>query len=179
MRDGVTFSDGDKMDANDVYFTLQSRLEFGTASTIGNPFKVELVDDMTVKVYWDSFSLNCETWILPQYIFSKDTFEAHGGKDNGGIDWMCNNMLGTGPYIMKQYIRTLETYAEYQIEIISFAHIQKIFPPVTLPPVPRSLFALAEIGKTSYNKHTKPNHTGKGADHHGLSGRIPALAGNV
>lgn len=111
VREGVTFSNGDPMDATDVYFTLQSRLDYGTKSTIGNPVKVEMVDQWTVKVYWDSFSLNFEMWILPQYIFSKETF------DEKGLDWMCNNMMGTGPYIMKEYIPdvslTLEKRDDY------------------------------------------------------------------
>ena len=98
VRDGVTFSNGDPMDAGDVYFTLQSRLDFGTQSVIGNPSKVEQVDEKTVKVYWDMFSLNYETWILPQYVFSKETYEEKG------VDWMCNNMVGTGPYVMKEFI---------------------------------------------------------------------------
>lgn len=98
VRDGITFSNGDPLDAEDVYFTLQSRLDYGTQSTIGNPSRVEKVDDMTVTVYWDFFSLNYETWILPQYIFSKETF------DEKGLDWMCNNMMGTGPYVMTEFI---------------------------------------------------------------------------
>ena len=97
VREGVTFSNGDAMDAGDVYFTLQSRLDFGTQSVIGNPSKIEQVDEKTVKVYWDFFSLNFETWILPQYIFSKETF------DEKGVDWLCNNMVGTGPYVMKNF----------------------------------------------------------------------------
>ena len=97
VREGVTFSNGDPMDAGDVYFTLQSRLDFGTQSVIGNPTKIEQVDEKTVKVYWDMFSLNYESWILPQYVFSKETFDEHG------VDWMCNNMVGTGPYMVKEF----------------------------------------------------------------------------
>ena len=98
VRDGVKFSNGDPLTADDVYFTIQSRLDYGTQSTIGNPSRVEKVDDMTVKVYWDFFSLNYEMWILPQYIFSKETF------DEKGLDWICNNMVGTGAYEMSSFV---------------------------------------------------------------------------
>ena len=103
IRQGVTFSDGTTMDADDVYFSLNSRLVYGTQSNIGNPREVEKVDDYTVKVYWDSFSLNYELWVLPQYVYSVDAYEEHGGED-GGVDWLCNNMLGTGPYVMAEFI---------------------------------------------------------------------------
>lgn len=97
VRKGISFSNGDPMTAQDVYFTLQSRIEFGTQSVIGNPRRIELVDDYTVKVYWQDYSMNYELWILTQYIFSKEVYDAKG------LDWMLNNMVGTGPYVMSEY----------------------------------------------------------------------------
>lgn len=41
--------------------------------------------------------MNYELWVLTQYIFSKETFDAKG------LDWMLNNMVGTGPYVMEEY----------------------------------------------------------------------------
>ncbi len=98
IRHGVTFSNGDTLDADDVVFSLTCRKEYGTYGLIGSPSVVEKVDDYTVKIVWDEFSLNFETWILPQYIYSKETFEEKG------LDWMLNNMVGTGPYVMDEYI---------------------------------------------------------------------------
>ncbi len=102
VRKGVTFSNGDVMDATDVAWTFQARLDYGTQSTIGTPEKVEKVDDYTVKVYYPEFSLNWELWLLTQYIFSYETFVEHGG-ENGGVDWYMNNMMGTGPYVLQEY----------------------------------------------------------------------------
>lgn len=98
LKEGITFHNGDPFDAEDVAFTLNARTEYGTASTIGSPVSVEVVDPYTVKVTWDYFSLNYETWILSEYIFSKETFEEKG------LDWMLNNMVGTGPYMMSDYV---------------------------------------------------------------------------
>lgn len=98
LKEGIFFSNGDPLDADDVVFTLTCRQDYGTYGLIGNPSTVEAVDQYTVRVVWDEFSLNFETWILTQYIYSKETFEEKG------LDWMLNNMVGTGPYVQSEYI---------------------------------------------------------------------------
>lgn len=102
IREGVTFHNGDTLDAQDVVFSYASRNEYGTQTSIGSPSAIEAIDDYTVRFTWDDFSLNYENWILPQYIYSKDTF------DEKGLDWMLNNMVGTGPYKMKSFIPDAE-----------------------------------------------------------------------
>lgn len=94
----ATFSDGTPLTAEDVVFSLGSRADYGTDSTIGSPTSVEAVDDYTVTVTWPSFSLNYEQWVLPQFVFSKAAFNANG------LDWMLNNMLGSGPYVLQDFI---------------------------------------------------------------------------
>lgn len=98
LHDNIKFSNGDPLTADDVIFTLTCRQEYGTYGLIGSPASVEKVDDLTVKITWDEFSLNYELWILPQYIYSKETFEEKG------LDWMLTNMIGTGPYVLDEYI---------------------------------------------------------------------------
>lgn len=98
LRKDVKFSGGEAMTADDVVFSHASRMEYGTASTIGNPTSVEKTDDYTVVFTWPSFSLNYELWVLGQYIYSKTKFEEKG------LDWMLNNMYGTGPYVMDRFI---------------------------------------------------------------------------
>lgn len=98
LREGVTFHNGDTLDADDLAFTFQSRLDYGTASAIGNPSSIEKVDDRTVRIVWDAFSLDYELWILKEYVYSKSAVE-----DNG-LDWILNNMVGTGPYVMEEFI---------------------------------------------------------------------------
>ena len=98
LREGITFHNGDTLDADDVVFTLQSRLDYGTGSAIGNPVSVEKVDAMTVKVTWASFSLDYERWVLKEYVYSKTAVEENG------LDWILNNMVGTGPYVMEEFI---------------------------------------------------------------------------
>ena len=98
LLEGVYFSNGDPLTADDVVFTLTIREQYGTYGVIGSPSTVEALDDYTVRVVWDEFSLNFETWVLTQYIYSKETFEEKG------LDWILNNMVGTGPYVQDEYI---------------------------------------------------------------------------
>lgn len=98
LRKGVTFSNGSPFTADDVVFTLTCRQEYGTYGLIGNPTSVEKLDDYTVRVTWDGFSLNFASWILPQYIYSHEVFEQKG------LDWMLTNMVGTGPYVQNEYV---------------------------------------------------------------------------
>lgn len=98
LRKDVTFSGGEPMTADDVVFSNAARLKYGTGSVIGNPISIKKIDDYTVVFTWDSFSLNYELWVLGQYVYSKAKFEEKG------LDWMMNNMYGTGPYVMDKFI---------------------------------------------------------------------------
>ena len=98
VKDGITFSNGYPLTNEDVYFTLNSRLEYGTASTIGNPTSVEMTEDGAVKVTWADYSLSMELWVLTQYIYSKATF------DEIGLDAFCATIVGTGPYMLDEYV---------------------------------------------------------------------------
>lgn len=98
LKKGVTFHNGDTFDADDVVFSLASRNDYGTQSNIGSPVSIEKTDDYTVVVTFSEFSLNYEAWILSQFIYSKQAFDEHD------VDWMMNNIVGTGPYKMKEFI---------------------------------------------------------------------------
>lgn len=98
LRENVFFHNGDIFNADDVVFSFGIRNEFGTQSNIGAPVSVEKVNDYTVVVTFKEFSLNYEAWLLPQFIYSKETY------DEKGVDWMMNNIVGTGPYKMTEYI---------------------------------------------------------------------------
>lgn len=98
IRKDVNFSGGEPLTADDVVFSHAKRLEYGTGSTIGNPTSIEKVDDYTVKFTWPSFSLNYEVWVLGQYIYCESKFEEEG------LDWILNNMYGTGPYVQEEFV---------------------------------------------------------------------------
>jgi ABC-type transport system substrate-binding protein len=94
IREGVKFHNGDTFDAKDVAWTLNARNDYKTASNIGNPASIEATDDYTVVVTYNNFSLDYLNWLLPQFMYSKETF------DEKGEEYMMNNIIGTGPYAM-------------------------------------------------------------------------------
>lgn len=98
LKEGIKFHNGDTFDADDLVFTHSVREEFGTTGVIGSPVSIEALDSRTVKFTWSDFSLDYEPWVLTQYVYSKETYEEKG------LDWMLNNIVGTGPYVMESYI---------------------------------------------------------------------------
>lgn len=108
VKQGVTFHNGDTLDAYDVAFSIQAWNDFGRGATIGSPVSVTVVDDYTVQVKYDAFSLNITDWLMGCFIYSKETFEEHG------VDWMLTNMVGTGPYMMTEFLPDVSiTYERY------------------------------------------------------------------
>ena len=87
IRDGLKWSDGEALDANDVYYTLKLILD--DTRMIDNPYYnsifagVELIDDLTLKVTCTKpfprlmTTLGVNMWgcgfrIMPEHIFSKE-----------------------------------------------------------------------------------------------------------
>ena len=98
IHEGITFHSGDTLDAEDVAWTIQSWVDYGRGSQIGDPVEICQLDEYTVQVQYDSFNVNYKQWILPTMIFSKQTFEEIG------LDAMMTSFDGTGPYIMDEYV---------------------------------------------------------------------------
>lgn len=101
VRRGVTFSDGEVLDAAAVKWNIDHYMKVGSKKTalLGAIQSVEIVDDYTVKV-------NLSTWssIIPAafarecgYVFSPKHYETHG-------DAYCQlHPVGTGPFILKSW----------------------------------------------------------------------------
>lgn len=106
LRKDVTFSGGEPMTADDVVFSHACRMEYGTASTIGNPASVEKVDDYTVVFTWPSFSLNYEVWVLGQYLGIQLAEVGEGSLDiSGSIE---AGLEGGSEYFLIEQDRTYD-----------------------------------------------------------------------
>ncbi|MDT2835002.1 ABC transporter substrate-binding protein [Vagococcus carniphilus] len=108
LKDNITWSDGEKLTADDVVFTYEQKVkkENGNADSLwigDKPVEVEKVDETTVKFNLPSVSaaalnnIATETYIIPEHVFKDEK------------DFSANELkakaVGTGPYKLKEYKR--------------------------------------------------------------------------
>ena len=72
---------------------------------------LEKIDDYTVKINWPAFDPRWQTWFFGQdgltaSIVSKRAF------DEKGRDWNSDNVVGTGPFILAEWVRGDRVVAE-------------------------------------------------------------------
>lgn len=109
LRDDVYFSDGSKLDADALLWNFENfKANSQTSAThFGSVDHFEKVDDLTVVIYlkeWNTqipYSLNSVAGLM----YSKKAFDEHG------YDWCLNNPVGTGPYILTDYLT--DSYKNY------------------------------------------------------------------
>ena len=102
LKDGLKWSDGEALNAEDVAFTYDSiNAETENLYIDGKPIQVEAVDDTTVKFTLPSVSasvteiLSSEISILPKHIFEeKNTFD---------VNMLEEEVVGSGPYVLEEY----------------------------------------------------------------------------
>lgn len=97
LREGVHFTDGSEMNADNLIWELQMYLDHGRASTLNNPTNIEKVDEYTVKVSFDSYDYTIMKSYCNIFMYSKKAYEEHGE------DWYQTNLVGTGPYILDSF----------------------------------------------------------------------------
>jgi len=105
LRQGVKFHDGSTLNAQVVKWNYDLAIE---ATKALNWASVDAVDDDTVRVnliQWKNSALNDFSFEGGNYIISKEAF------DKNGIDWVRQNMVGTGPFKQANYVR--DTLVEY------------------------------------------------------------------
>lgn len=106
LKEGIQFSDGSAFNADSVIWNFDKMEEGGKATELGNPISYEKMDDYTVVVSYDTWANNWETVLSQVYIYCPDAFEENGE------DWAAINAVGTGPYIMTEYVK--EDHISYE-----------------------------------------------------------------
>ncbi len=119
IREGVTFSNGDTLDAEAVAYSLKRVIQLGQEASwmldqfVSTPDQVTVIDPYTVQVVLDepvapSFflsTLSCTT----ATVMNPNVVEQHASEGDMGSDWMTMNggSLGTGsgPYILESFER--------------------------------------------------------------------------
>jgi peptide/nickel transport system substrate-binding protein len=105
-REGVTFSNGNKFDANDVWFTLEYYLSEPMRAFFVSCFDLEnskIIDDYTVDLALSSYSIQQLGSLSQVYILDAESFDE---------DDFVMNPVGTGPYGVTEYVINSHVYLE-------------------------------------------------------------------
>ena len=125
LKEGVQMHDGTTLDADDVVFSIA--LESQSANYLnGNPnlpddgSGVEKIDDNTVKLTFNTVSVNNWNLAAQMRIFSKEAYEASGAEDLVAYGCDQANFASYGPYKMADFVAgdsmTLEKFDDYFAE---------------------------------------------------------------
>lgn len=101
LRDGVTFTDGSKLDADTVKMNLDRTLELkqGPAYLINNISEVKVVDPMTVAVVTQAPDPYVAAHLVKVGIASGQAIKAHQtASDPWATEFFKDNIVGSGPY---------------------------------------------------------------------------------
>ena len=97
LKKGVTFSDGSELNADVLKWNFDSYLDHEMAHKVSKLQKVEVVDDLTVKMYFPEYFYDLEKTIAAINIYSKKSY------DEMGEDAYKMNPVGTGPYKLQKF----------------------------------------------------------------------------
>lgn len=103
VKEGLKWSDGEPLTADDIVFSYDSMNAEGTNLYVdGQPIKVEKVDDTTVTFTLPSVSasafemLSSEVSILPKHFFD--------GRGSFDVNMLEEVVIGSGPYKLEEYV---------------------------------------------------------------------------
>jgi peptide/nickel transport system substrate-binding protein len=105
LRHGVKFHDGTEFNAQAVQWMLEEhkKVKVGGSSSWG---AIEVIDDYTVKLNLTTYQ-NTQELVIGQIKFVSPT----AYKENG-IDYSRQNPLGTGPFKVKEFVRSVSLELE-------------------------------------------------------------------
>ena len=104
MRDGLTFSNGETLDANDVYCTFMRLFNDKTGSPIAAQYwadleKVELINDKTISLTTSAPKANMRVCLVKTYIIPDEAYEARG-EDL----FYSQECPASGPWVLDEWI---------------------------------------------------------------------------
>lgn len=121
LREGVKFHDGSVMDSEVVRWNIQQQIDSGWFQDADKVVSIETPDSKTVIINFSEYSNQYEfNWGWTS-IYSKAAWVAACGTDDttneDGIAWAVSNVVGTGPFVLKEYKRdvsmTYEAFDDY------------------------------------------------------------------
>jgi peptide/nickel transport system substrate-binding protein len=113
LREGVVFSDGTDLTAEDVKYSWDRVVEMdlpeGQSELFANVAETTVVDDLTFEVTLNSVDAAFLAYLAASpvaSVVSMDAVEANGGIEAGTPnEYMAQNMVGSGPYTLATWER--------------------------------------------------------------------------
>jgi peptide/nickel transport system substrate-binding protein len=113
LREGVVFSDGTDLTAEDVKYSwdrvLEMNLPEGQAPLFENVAETRVVDDLTFEVTLNAVDAAFLAFLAAHpvaSVVSQDAVEGNGGVEAGQPnEYMAQNMVGSGPYTLNSWER--------------------------------------------------------------------------
>ena len=113
LREGVVFHDGTEFTADDVKFSWDRVVEMdlpeGQSEYFANVAETRVVDDYTFEVTLDQIDAAFLGYVaasMPASVVSPEAVEENGGVAAGQTnEFMAQNMVGTGPYTLEEWVR--------------------------------------------------------------------------
>ena len=107
LRKGILFHDGTEMTAEVVQWNFQLILDAGALPHTDFLKEMKVVDKYTLKMDLNKWSNQLmPDWGYWPVITSKAAYDkASGGDPKKGKEWQRTNIIGTGPFILKEYKR--------------------------------------------------------------------------
>lgn len=117
IRPGITFSDGEPLDAAAVKFNIdrQIAVEQGIAYAFWPVESIETADDMTIVIKLntpqDGFLSAFANTYTP-YMISPKAIKDNEVDGDWAQGWLRHNMVGTGPYLLRNYTQSQQAVFE-------------------------------------------------------------------
>jgi len=103
LRKGIKFHDGTPCNAEAVVWNYQRGYDSGKMQFKARVKSIKAIDDLTIKIEIENYDsqMQYEMGWIP--IFSKVAWDKAGTTDDQRKDWARKNVVGTGPFILKEY----------------------------------------------------------------------------
>jgi peptide/nickel transport system substrate-binding protein len=106
LRKGVKFSDGTDFNADAVLWNYQQQIDNNRLQYADKFNGMKKIDDYTVEVYFKEYTNQLiQSWGWAMQRSPTAYLNATGGDAEKGKIWNRSNVIGTGPFTLKEFVR--------------------------------------------------------------------------
>ncbi|NLN07885.1 MAG: ABC transporter substrate-binding protein [Firmicutes bacterium] len=98
IREGITFSNGNPLTAEDVMFSMElcrDNPQFSLNVKVVDFEKTKVIDDYTIDLWYTEYNASQEPGFASMFVLDKESFDEVA---------LSRNPIGTGPYVVTDYV---------------------------------------------------------------------------